>query len=173
MMRKGQNGFTLMELVITLTMLALLAMVAGPYLGNGVRAYNATASAIYTLGELRSSSERLVREIREIRNTGAYEILSPVSSTNNILSFRKTDTETVTIDTDASLLRLAYASVNTATAYTLSDKLDSITFKYWQADGVTTASSNLDVAFIQFELVLNHAGNRYAQRSLVALRNRP
>ncbi|MFQ5642078.1 MAG: Tfp pilus assembly protein FimT/FimU [Thiogranum sp.] len=173
MMRPRQDGFTLLEMVTTLTMLALLGMVAGPYLGNGVRAYNATASAIHTLGKLRSSSERLAREIRETGNSGGWEILTPVSAPNDILSFRKIDTETVTIDAQASLLRMAYASVNDGSAYTLSDELDRITFNYWQGDGVTPASSNLDVAFIEFELVLNHAGNRYAQRSRIALRNRP
>jgi prepilin-type N-terminal cleavage/methylation domain-containing protein len=169
----NRNGFTLMEMVITLTMLAVLAALAGPYLSNGVRAYNDTASAIDTLSKLRNSSERMVREIREINNNGAYEILSPITSPNSALSFRKTDTETVTIDTSAAQLRLAYASINGATAYTLSDKLGSISFNYWQADGVTAANDTSDVAFIEFELVLNSAGNTYAQRSLVALRNRP
>ncbi|GMQ88798.1 MAG: hypothetical protein BMS9Abin09_0236 [Gammaproteobacteria bacterium] len=168
-----RNGFTLVEMVAALTMLAILAAVAAPYLRNGVRAYNDTASAIHTLGKLRSSSERLVREIREVDNTGAYEIFTPIISPNSILSFRKTDTEIVTIDTAASLLTLAYKSINSGTAYTLSDELGSLTFNYWQADGVTAASNTLDVAFIEFELVLNHAGNNYAQRSRVALRNRP
>ena len=168
-----QNGFTLVEMVITLTMLAVLASVAGPYLSNGVRAYNDTASAVHTLSNLRSSSERLVREIREIGNAGSYEILSPITSPNSTLRFRKTDFEIVTIDTTASLLTLAYNSINTGTAYTLSDELGSLSFNYWQADGVTAANNTLDVAFIEFELVLNHAGNNYAQRSRVALRNQP
>jgi len=167
------RGFTLVEMIVTLTMLAILAAVAAPYMSNGVRAYNDTASAIYTLGKLRSSSERLVREIREIHNTGTYEIFTPINSPNSTLSFRKTDTEIVTIDTDTSHLTLAYDSVNSGTAYTLSDELDRLTFNYWQADGVTAADNTLNVAYIEFELVLNHAGNNYAQRSRVALRNRP
>ncbi len=167
-----QNGFTLVEMIATLTMLAILAAVAAPYPGNGVRAYNDTASAIHTLGKLRNSSERLVREIREIHNTGAYEIFTPIISPNSTLSFRKTDTEIVTIDTAASRLTLAYDSINSGAAYTLSDELGSLSFNYWQADGVSVANNTLDVAFIEFELVLNHAGNNYAQRSCVALRNR-
>jgi prepilin-type N-terminal cleavage/methylation domain-containing protein len=46
MVRIEQNGFTLMEMVITLTMLAILAAVAGPYLSNGVRAYNDSSSSL-------------------------------------------------------------------------------------------------------------------------------
>jgi prepilin-type N-terminal cleavage/methylation domain-containing protein len=173
MVRIEQNGFTLMEMVITLTMLAILAAIAGPYLANGVRAYNASSSSVHTLSNLRSASERLVREIREVSNSGSYDILSPIASPNSTLSFIKTDAETVTIDTSASLLRLAYASINLATAYTLSDELSSITFNYWQRDGVTPANNNTDVAIIEFELVLTHAGNDYFQRSRVALRNQP
>ena len=173
MVRIEQNGFTLMEMVITLTMLAILAAIAGPYLSNGVRAYNDTSSSVHTLSNLRSASERLVREIREVRNTGTYAIFSPIVSPNSTLSFRKTDNELVTIDASASLLRLAYESINSPTAYTLSDELTSITFNYWQRDGVTPANNNTDVAIIEFELVLNHAGNDYFQRSRVALRNQP
>ena len=71
------------------------------------------------------------------------------------------------------MLTLAYNSINSATPYTLSDELNSIAFNFWQRDGVTAANNNSDVAFIEFELVLTHAGNNYAQRSRVALRNRP
>ena len=173
MVRMEQNGFTLMEMVITLTMLAILAAVAGPYLSNGVRAYNDSSSSVHTLSNLRTASERMVREIREIRNTGAYDILTSVASPNSTLGFIKTDTETVTIDSASSLLTLAYNSVAAANPYTLSDELTSITFSYWQSDGTTPASNNTDVAIIAFELILTHAGNNYSQRSRVALRNRP
>ena len=171
MLRARQNGFTLMEMVLTLTMLAIMAAVAGPYLSNGVRAYNDSSSSVHTLSNLRTASERLVREIREVSNTGTYDILTSVAAPNSTLSFIKTDTETVTIDTSASLLRLAYASINTGTAYTLSNELTNITFNYWQRDGVTPANNNADVAIIEFELILTHAGNNYSQRSRVALRN--
>ena len=167
------RGFTLMEMVITLTMLALMAAYSAPYLTYGVQSYHETAAAVDTLTQLRLSSERLVREIREIRNSGAYDISTPVSGPNSTLSFTKSDTETVTIDTAAGALRLSYASVSGGSAFTLSNKLSSITFRYWQNDGVTAATSNSDVAFIDFELVLTHSGNSYPQRSRVALRNQP
>ena len=173
MVRSRQNGFTLMEMVITLTMLAILAAIAGPYLANGVRAYNDSSSSVHTLSNLRSASERLVREIREINNNGAYEILTPVSSPNSTLRFIKTDTERVTFTDAAPLLTMSYFSVSGETPYTLSDELGSITFNYWQRDGVTPANNNADVAIIEFELILTHAGNNYPQRSRVALRNQP
>jgi prepilin-type N-terminal cleavage/methylation domain-containing protein len=173
MVKRLENGFTLVEMVAALTVLALLAAIVGPLLSNGARAYNDSAAAIHTLSKVRFASERLVREIREVSNTGAYDILTSVASPNSTLRFIKTDTETVTISSAPPLLTMAYDSVSAANPYTLSDELSSITFRYWQSDGSTPASNNTDIAFIEFELVLAHGGNNYAQRSRIALRNRP
>jgi len=173
MANRLKNGFTLVETVATLTVLALLAAIVGPLLTNGAHAYNDSAAALNTLSKLRVASERLVREIREVNNTGIYDILTSVASPNSTLRFIKTDTETVTIDSAPPLLTLAYDSISAANPYTLSDELSNITFRYWQSDGTTPANNNSDVAFIEFELVLTHAGNNYAQRSRIALRNQP
>jgi prepilin-type N-terminal cleavage/methylation domain-containing protein len=170
MVKRSPNGFTLMEMVAALTVLALLTAIVGPLLTNGVRAYNDTASAVQTLSKLRIASERLAREIREIRRDGSgnYDISLPLSSTR--LEFSKTDSERVTVDVDATLLTLAYAGI--AGNPVLSDQVSSFSLSYFQADGSLPAIDNTDVAFIEFELVLSHAGNDYAQRSRIALRNR-
>jgi len=175
MVRTGKNGFTLMEMVITLTMLAILAAIAGPYLSNGVRAYNDSSSSVHTLSNLRSASERLVREIREIRRDGLgnYDITSPIQNPSSTLRFFKADAERVTFTDAAPLLMMSYFSVSGETPYTLSDELSSITFRYWQSDGITPANLNTEVAIIEFELIMTHAGNNYPQRSRVALRNQP
>lgn len=169
--RCSQMGFTLVEMVAALTVLALLAAIAGPFLSNGVRAYNDSASAVHTLGKLRLASERLVREIREIRRdvSGNFDISLPLSS--NTLQFFKSDSEQVTVSAAAPLVTLSYASI--AGTPVLSDEVSSLNFSYFQADGSLPANDNSDVAFIEFELVLAHAGNNYAQRSRVALRNQP
>jgi prepilin-type N-terminal cleavage/methylation domain-containing protein len=171
MMKRPENGFTLMEMVAALTVLALLAAIVSPLLSNGARAYNDSAAALHTLSNLRVASERLVREIREIRRDGSgnYDISLPLSSST--LQFFKTDTEQVTVSAAVPLLRLAYASI--AGTPTLSDDVSAFSFSYFQADGSLPATDNSDVAFIEFELVLSHAGNNYAQRSRVALRNQP
>ncbi len=171
MARPRQHGFTLMEMVAALTVLALLAAVAAPFISNGVGAYNESAAAVQTLGKLRLASERLVREVREIRRDGAgnFDISLPLSSTT--LQFFKTDSEQVTVSAAAPLLTLAYASI--AGTPVLSDDVSTLSFSYFQADGSLPANDNSDVAFIEFELVLTHGGNNYAQRSRVALRNQP
>ena len=166
-----ENGFTLVEMVAALTVLALLAAIVGPLLSNGARAYNDSAATLHTLSDLRIASERLVRELREIRRDGSgnYDISLPLSSTT--LQFFKTDSEQVTISTAAPMVTLSYAGI--AGTPILSDKVSALNFSYFQADGSLPANDNSDVAFIDFELILTHAGNNDAHRARVALRNQP
>lgn len=165
------QGFTLMEMVVTLTVLALMAAVAAPYLSTGVQAFNETASAVHTLSNIRTAGERLTREIREIRRdaAGNYDIAMPLSPTG--LAFTKSDGETVVIDVAGSVLRLAYGSVPGSP--TLVDAVSGFTLSYWQSDGTSPATGSGNVAYIDFELVVSRNGNSYPQRSRVALRNQP
>ncbi len=65
MQRSRSNGFTLVEMIAALTVLALLAAIVGPYMVNGVRAFNDSAASVHTLGKLRGASERLVTWCRK------------------------------------------------------------------------------------------------------------
>lgn len=166
------NGFTLMEMVIVLVMLGLMAAIAGPYLSNGMRAYNDSAAAVHTLSKLRLASERLVREIREVRRdaAGNYDLTLPL--TPDALQFFKIDGEQVSIANTGAELTLAYSSVAGGAPFTLSDELASLSFNYLKTDG-SPYTGITDLGIIEFELVLSHAGNDYRQRSRVALRNQP
>jgi len=171
MRRRPCHGFTLMELVLSMTVLALLASVAAPYLSNGVRAYNSTAASLQTVGNLRYASERIVRELRDIDNVGgSFAIATPVNGTGNSIIFTKADGVTVTLSAAASDLQISYDLLAGGTAFTLADELVSLTFNYFRSDGLQ-ASTTGDVAYIEFEIVLDN-GNSYTQRGRVALRNK-
>lgn len=161
-----------MELVATMMVLGLMAAFAVPYLSNGVRAYNDTAAALQTVGKLRYASERMARELREIRRNGGgnFDITTPVNGPGNTVTFFKSDGERVTISDTAPTLSLAYWALASSANFTLSDELTRVTFNYYQADG-TQATGTGNVAYIEFELILNN-GTSYSQRSRVALRNR-
>ena len=170
---RRNGGFTLVELVATLILLALLASFALPYLGNAARAYNDTARSLQTIGKLRYAGERIARELREIRRVpgGGFDIITPVSAPGNHIQFVKSDGARVSLDDAAPVATLAYDSVAGETPFTLTDQLTALTFNYYARDGVTRATSASDVAFIEFELVLDN-GSEYSQRSRIALRNR-
>lgn len=168
--RTRQGGFTLLEMVISLLVLALLGAAAGHGLTNGALAFSSGTDAVQTLGKLRYATERMAREIREIRRdpvTPTVYDITTMNATN--LAFTRRDGTGVSLAGSPPLLTLAYSSP--AGTLTLADEVGSLALSYYQADGSTAATGNGDVAFVEFELVLVRAGNSYPQRSRVALRN--
>lgn len=168
---RQQTGHTLIEMIIAIVILGLLGAAAGYGLQNGALAFVNTTDAVHTLGKLRLASERLGREIREMRRDpltpAAYDIVTMNATT---LTFTKADGTGVTLNSAPPRITLAYSAP--AGTHTLTDAVSSLTFAYYQADGLTPATGSGDLAFIEFELVLNHNGNAYPQRARVALRNR-
>ena len=88
MRRTEDKGFSLIELVATLLVLGLMTSFAVPYLSNGARVYNDTSAALQTASKLRYASERMARELREIRNVGGnFDIVTPVNVPGNSITF--------------------------------------------------------------------------------------
>jgi prepilin-type N-terminal cleavage/methylation domain-containing protein len=168
--RKRQQGFTLLEMVISLVVLGLLGATAGYGLIGGTLAFSGTADAVQTLGKLRYANERMAREIREIRRDPVTPANYDISTMNaTTLAFTKADGTAVTLTGTPPLVTLAYSAP--AGTPTLTDEVSSLSYSYLQADGTTAATGNSDVAFIEFELVLVRNGNSYPQRTRVSLRN--
>jgi len=167
----NQRGFSMIELILSLVILSVLGATAGYALTGGVRAYAENADVLQTLGKLRYASERMVREVREIRrDAGAPERYDITAMTATTLSFTRINGEVVTLNADPPLLNLAYATP--AGSWILTDEVSSMDFAYFQQDGSTVATSNSDVAFVEFNLALSLDGKLYPQRTRVALRNR-
>jgi len=166
-----QNGFTLIEMIISLVVLALLGAAAGYGLTGGALAFSSSADAVHTLANLRYASERITREIREIRRDPMTPAVYDITTMNpGVLSFTKSDGTGVTLSSMPPLVTLAYSSP--AGSHTLTDQLSSLVFSYYQADGITAATGNSDTAFIEFELLLTRDANLYPQLNRIALRNR-
>lgn len=172
-----QRGFTLIEMVVTILVLSILGGVTAYTISHGARAYVDSRTIVTTLSKLRLASERLAREIRSVRRDpaapGQYDINGGLPSDS--FSFDRLEADgvtvtTVSIDGSGNPLTLEYDTPSGA--QTLTDQVSSFSLAYYQADGVTAATSNADVAFVEFELVLQDAnGNSYPQRTRVALRN--
>lgn len=173
-MRPGntQAGFTLIEAIMALVVVAVLAAAAAPMLGNGARAYNDSSARIETLAQLRIAAERIARELREVRSDplspGRYDFTTMNAGR---AVFVKTDGTRVTLADAAPLATLAYDTP--AGTWTLADRVASLGFRYLQSDGTTNATGASDVAFVEYELVLSEGGHNFPQRGRVALRNPP
>lgn len=165
-------GFTLIEMVIVITAVAVIGSVLAPMMLKGMQAYESTHSTLNTLEKLRYATERLAREIRATDYSGgAYTINM---ATTPPLTFTKADTTPVTVTTTGSNVTLAYAAPAPAVNAVLTDELSSLAFAYYRADGATTASAAADVRYVQITLTLTNPtnGQAYAQRTRVALRDR-
>ena len=171
--RHASHGFTLIEMVASIIIAGALAAVSVPMLSNGFRAYAATHASLLTLSKLRYATERMVREIREVRrdpaNPSNYDIAVMNATT---FKFKKTDGVEVTINKPAQIT-LAYSIPNVTPSPTLTDQVDSLQFKYFKEDGKTETASKSEVAFVQISLSLIQDTATYPQRVRVDLRNKP
>lgn len=169
--QKRQRGFTLMELVISILVLSILGATAAYGIQNGVIAFQTTQEALDSLGKLRYATERLTRELREVRrdplDNSRYDIavLDPDS-----IEFIKQDGTEVTVAVNGATLTLEYD--NPAGAYILTDQLSGFSLGYFDVDGNTTSDA-ATVAFIELEIVLADGSGSLPQRGRVALRSRP
>jgi len=165
------HGFTLIEMTIVIVVLGVLAAATTPMFVNSMRAYDINQTNLVTLSKLRYATERIAREIREVRYTGANYAIGPMTST--ALSFTKNDAANtvVTITAAPPGVTLGYSAP--AMSATLTDQVTTLQFAYYQADGVTTTASNVNVAYVQVTLTLQDPNSgAYQQQTRIALRNK-
>jgi MSHA biogenesis protein MshO len=166
-----QRGFTLMELVISILVLGILGATAAYGIQNGVIAFQVTQDALDSLGKLRYATERLTRELREVRrdplDSSRYDIAT--LGAGNI-EFVKQDGTEVSVAVSGGTLTLEYDSP--AGPHVLTDRLSAFSLAYYDADGNSTADA-ATVAFIELEVVLSDGSGSLPQRGRVALRSQP
>ena len=188
--RRRQQGFTLVEVVISAGLIGFLALTATFFWVDSfglVRTVNTDSAAI---ADGRALMERLAREIREVKYnpaSGAY-CVSTMSATQMV--FNKTSGDlvaacsgaaptavnndiAVTIQVVATNLNLGYAGTLAAPAATrsLTSYISSFALRYLDAGyAVTTNAGTL--RFVELSLTLQPPGVQPTQtRTVVALRN--
>lgn len=179
-MRRAQ-GFTLIEMVLSIVIIGLLGTAAAMAISFGTRAAVETQTRVDTLSNLRMATERMAREIRLMqRDPAAPANFDIVTRTATTLSFRRLDTNgssvrTVTINGNAPpVVTLNYDSPVVTPTPVLINRVTALAFNYWQADGVTSSANNADLAFVEINLTITDSyGNSFTQRSRVGLRNKP
>ena len=165
-----QNGFTLIELVMVMVIVAIVAATGASTLSNSVLAWQVAPDVVDTLSKLRTTLTRAERELRETRrDPGAPANYDIATMTSSQFSFTKSDGTDLTFTIAPPLITLEYSSP--AVTSVLVDQVSSGSFQYFQLDGSSSAISSSDVAFVELQLDLANGNNIYRQLVRVGLRN--
>lgn len=169
---RRQRGFTLLELVVSITVLGTLAAVGSQILASGMEAFAASQESMTTLSKAHYASERLARELRGVTySSGSYAIALP--STTQV-TFTRSDgasTDTVDLRFTAPNLTLTYGTV--AGTFVLSDQVAAATFTGYRSDGVTQTTNAALIAYVDLQITWSDGGTQYPRRLRVALREQP
>ena len=90
-MHRGNRGITLIELVITMVLMGIVAVVVANALSTGTKGNLVTDNRKESLDQARVAMERMIREIRNLRNSTSV-------TTSSSTQFCFTDTESTLID---------------------------------------------------------------------------
>ncbi len=164
------RGFTLIEMTMVIVILGVLAAATAPLLTNSFRAYETNQTNLVTLSKLRYATERIARELREVRFNGTNYQIGTMTAT--VLSFTKNDAAStvVTITGAPPLVTLQYSTP--AMTATLSDQVASLQFDYCDINN-TCGVALANVAYVDVVLTLTDPNSGAAvQRTRIALRNR-
>jgi hypothetical protein len=167
--KQVQTGLTLIELVLSLFIFGIIGGTATVMLRNGFELTTASNDAQEMASVQRYVNERIAKEIRAVSYdtlTSSYNI---TLMTSTQLRFTKFDSNQVTITLGASDITLGYSVP--AVSSTLTDKVTAGNFTYYQADGVTLATSNVDIRFIELTLTLTRDTTAYNSKIRIALRD--
>jgi len=168
--RSLPGGFTLIEMTMVIVILGVLAAATAPLLTNSFRAYETNQTNLVTLSKLRYATERIARELREVRFNGTNYQIGTMTAT--VLSFTKNDAAStvVTITGAPPLVTLQYSTP--AMTATLSDQVASLQFDYCDINN-TCGVALANVAYVDVVLTLTDPNSGAAvQRTRIALRNR-
>lgn len=174
---RAERGFTLIELIITISVIGILAAFATPAFIESIRAYAGVSTNVKTVDTMRSASLRIARELREA-TPGTF------TASANTVQFGRNDyyvtsggtaltARTVTIAYDAVNKRVnLYYGTPATGAVPLVDNAAGLSFAYYDSTNTVTATASA-IHFIEFTLTLTEptSGQTVAQRTRVAVRN--
>jgi MSHA biogenesis protein MshO len=172
MARRGLRGFTLIELVIVIIVLGILAAVAAPIAATSMSAYNLAQNDLVMLDRVRYATERLAREVREVKYDSIADTYDFTSLSTASPVFTKSDDITVTVTNAPPNVGLGYSTPALTPAPILTDQVSELLFTYFDQDGGTTGITTANVRSVEVSLTLTQGSQTYVERTRVQLRNR-
>ena len=165
-----QQGFSLIEMVISIIILSLIALVISSFMGRSILGFTKSKDNNTALSKLRYIDQRLAKELRLVDYNGGYDLTANASATkfefndisganNIVISYNGVDT-----------LSLSYS--NPAASGVLSQEMTAFNFNYYTSDGQTAAAADgSDLVFVEYSFTITENNAAYSTRSRVMLRD--
>jgi prepilin-type N-terminal cleavage/methylation domain-containing protein len=185
-MTRGQRGFTLVEMIMTIVLLGIMAGLGSSMIADVFRTSLLVNSGDASTAEARYALERIARELRETKYiTTGYVISSPspLASASSITFTRAingVDT-VITIAQNSSNVDITYATANGSSTSTLVSGVSGFTVAFlgMTVDATTnaltvgTTTSTLAVKEVVITLAITDpaSGRAISQQTRVGLRN--
>jgi prepilin-type N-terminal cleavage/methylation domain-containing protein len=170
---RDNSGFTIIELVITMVLIGIVAFIVADAMSTGFKAYFTTDFRKEALDQARIATERMTREIRNVRSLGRDN-----DSDGNIDADIATATATSFCFTDVNGTTISFALSGTNilrgegncppdSTNTLSENITSLSFSYIYASGTFATA----IRRVQITLTSTISNESVTLQSEVYLRN--
>jgi len=163
-----RKGFTLIELIIVITIIGIIAGVVGFILFGAVDAWTFKFNRADLLADGRLAVNRMVREIREIKDDD-----SVTTASSSEFRFTNAGNVDITYNLSSTVLNRTADSVTNV----LAEDVSSLTFTYYDscASGATsitpTVGANTNIRRVLIGLTLTKNGENVYVRSQSVPRN--
>ena len=157
---KKENGFTLIEVIIVITIVGIVSVIIGSMLLGVVKAWTFKINRNDILWDGRLAINRMTREIRTVRNDASV-------TTASSSQFRFIDS--ANIDITYSLSSTNLNRTENGTANLLAENVSSLSFTYYDAAGTVipspTVSPTTDIKRVRINLTLTKNGQTFYLQS--------
>jgi prepilin-type N-terminal cleavage/methylation domain-containing protein len=161
---KKQSGFSLIELIIVITILGIISVMGSNILSSAFQGYLDNKNLIDSDWQARLALERMQRDIRAVRSTADM-----TTAAASQLVFTNTAGNTLTYALSGTNLTL---KVNSNAAQVLANGVQSLGFSYYDRNGASTATlTNIRYITISLNITLNNTN--YTVNTNVYTRNLP
>jgi prepilin-type N-terminal cleavage/methylation domain-containing protein len=158
-MRKltAQRGFSLIELVMVIILVAVITLMMTRFLSQGIKSYLTAQNVTDSNWQGRIAMERMLRDIRQVRSPADVSVMTA------------TEFAFVDILGDSIDYQLT-GNTLTLNGFVLANGISSLTFAYYNSAGtVTTSATTLNLIFITLGVSQNNSN--YSLTTSVYLRN--
>jgi prepilin-type N-terminal cleavage/methylation domain-containing protein len=153
----NQRGFTLIELVMVIALLAIITKIASVILSQGLGGYIAAKNITEADWQARLAMSRMTREIRMIRSANDFTL--------------RTASELAFVDLNGTSIDYKLAGTSLMrNSQILADNISNLIFSYYDKNG-NAASSTGATAYIQIQFTLLQTQANFNLSSVVYLRD--